>query len=133
MPNQEAQRKLVELWGDRARRSEGAHYQTAARYSSTHTFLTLIAVALSAVTASGLFASNAHSDGASTAYNVTFGVLGIIAAIAAGVDRGQRYAERSEQHRAAGAGWAIIVNTTERRLQDLEDGPLTAKVFEQLD
>jgi hypothetical protein len=101
---------LVGLWSDRARRSEAAHYQTAARYSLYHSVLAFGAVALSAVTASGLFASTKHTNGP---YRVTFGVLGILAAVVAGLDRGQRFAERSEQHRAAGAKWAVIVNATE--------------------
>jgi conflict system pore-forming effector with SLATT domain len=101
--------RLVALWCKRARRSESAHYQTAARYSRNHSLLTGATVVLSSVTASGLFAS--HNS--STTYKVTFGVLGILAAVVAGLDKGQRYAERSEQHRAAGARWAVIVNGTE--------------------
>lgn len=115
--------QLVALWCKRARRSESAHYQTAARYSVNHTVLTTAAVVLAAVTASGLFAS----DSRSAAYRVTFGVLGILAAVVAGLDKGQRFAERSEQHRAAGARWAVIVNATE----ELRLRPTTQRISER--
>jgi hypothetical protein len=82
---------------------------------------------LSSVTASGLFASRTTSG----PYHVTFGVLGILAAIVAGLDRSQRYAERGEQHRVAGAAWAVIVNETEelvlrRRVAGLSEHDLDA-------
>jgi hypothetical protein len=102
--------ELVERWGKRARRSESAHYQAAARLELWHALLTGTAVVLSAVTASGLFASSGHNSGA---YRIFFGVLGILAAIVGGLDRGQRFAERSEKHRQAGAMWSVVVNNTE--------------------
>ncbi|MBV9872097.1 MAG: SLATT domain-containing protein [Frankiaceae bacterium] len=97
------------MWATRARRSERAHYITAARYAKLHSLLTNAAVILSSVTASGLFASRSQSGW----YYIGFGVLGIIAAIVAGIDRSQRYAEQAERHRVAGAGWSVLVNETE--------------------
>jgi hypothetical protein len=115
--------QLIAIWAARARRSESAHYQTAARYARYHTVLTSASVVLSSVTASGLFASR----GSSAPYRVTFGVLGILAAVVAGIDRGQRFAERSEQHRSSGAQWAVIVNATE----ELTLRPSSQKVSER--
>jgi hypothetical protein len=92
-----------------------------------HTTLTTTGIVLSSVTASGLFASRSTSG----IYHITFGALGIIAAIVAGLDRSQRYAERAEQHRVSGAGWAVIVNATEelvlrRKGAGLKDSDLDA-------
>jgi hypothetical protein len=118
---------LVVHWAKRARRSESAHYQAAARLELWHSLLTGAAVVLSAVTASGLFASSKTSGGP---YRVTFGVLGILAAVVGGLDRGQHFAERSEKHRQAGALWAVIVNNTEEL--SLATHKLTQRDFDGL-
>jgi hypothetical protein len=120
---------LVGLWAIRARRSESAHYQTAAKYSVYHSLLTGATVVLSAITASSLFASHGHNSGV---YHVSFGIVGIMAAIVAGLDKGQRYAERSEQHRTAGAAWAVIVNTTEELVLRPSHRPISRHDFDGL-
>jgi len=109
---------LVNLWGKRARSSEAVHYQIAASYLRRNQLLSFAVIVLTATIGSGIFAS--LSTTASKQLRLVFGVISVLTAILAGLNRSLRYGERAEENRQAGARWAPIVNSAEQLLLGLE-------------
>lgn len=108
----EEARRLIDLWGMRARCSEAAHYDMAASYLRRDRWLSLAVVVISLVTGSGIFAT--YSTSVPKSYRFVFGGISLLAAVLAGVSRSLRYSEEAQQNRQAGALWAPIVNSAER-------------------
>jgi hypothetical protein len=122
--------ELINLWGKRARLSEAAHYGIAASYLRRNQWLSFTVIVLSATTGSGIFAT--LSSAAPKPARIAFGVIGILTAVLAGLNRSLRYGERAEENRQAGARWAPVVNSAEELLSSL--AALTpAQVAEQVD
>jgi len=122
--------QLVNLWGKRARRSEAAHYGIAASYLRRNQFLSFTVIALSAITGSGIFATLSTTEPKPTRF--AFGVIGILTAVLAGMNRSLRYGERAEENRQAGARWAPVVNSAEKLLTRLAVDP-SDEVAKQID
>ena len=103
-------KEIVDHWGERARRSQQAHYLVATRYSARQAALTLAIIVLTAFTGSTLLAALPTNN---TQLKLALGGVSILAAALAGLDRSKRYLENAEKHRVAGAAWNGIVHTTE--------------------
>jgi hypothetical protein len=110
---------LVDLWGTRARRTEAAHYQIAASYLRRNQYLSFAVIVLSATTGSGSFATLSTSA-PKPVLRFVFGVIGIVAAVLAGLNRSLRYGERAEENRQAGSRWALIVSSAEKVITGLQ-------------
>ncbi len=116
----EEARRLVDLWGMRARCSEAAHYDMAASYLRRERWLSLAIVIISLVTGSGIFAT--YSTSVPKSYRIVFGGISLLAAVLAGVSRSLRYSEEAQQNRQAGALWAPIVSSAESLQADIASG-----------
>src|SRR5204862_1912039 len=92
-----SERRLLEAWQDRARKSAKAHYEEASLRSRLNVALSLAVVIVSAVVGSSIFAAAGHHGNA----RWVIGAMSIGAAILVGLQRGTRLTETAEQHRRA--------------------------------
>lgn len=97
-----------------ASRASRSHYLFSKRLQAMHTYLGLPVVILSASAGTAAFSSLGSDP--STSWRALSGVVSIVVAALAAVQTFFRYAERAEQHRAAGARLAGMA----RRLRVLQ-------------
>jgi hypothetical protein len=109
-----SERRLLEAWQDRARKSARAHYEEASIRARLNLVLSLAVVIFSAVVGSSIFAAaGRHGDA-----RYVIGALSIGAGIVVGLQRGTRLTETSEQHRRAGSEWDKLFNYLAEKLAD---------------
>jgi hypothetical protein len=105
------------LWNDwfrRTRESQTLHYRCANHFSRLHLLLGIPTIVLSAVVGTAVFASLERE--ASGDLRIAVGMLSVLAAVLGGLQTFLGYAERSNRHRATGAGYSAM----RRRLELLK-------------
>lgn len=101
--------ELLKLWRERANKSAAAHYRVASSRFYWNRWLSAIVVFATTFVGSGLAVTLSKQN--SQFVEATLAVLGVLAAILAGLQRVLSLAEMAERHRAAGAHWDAIFNS----------------------
>jgi hypothetical protein len=108
----EERRELIRGWLIHARKGWKKHEMAARRLESRYRTLGVISVTLSAVVGASLFASLEADYGPWG--RITAGIVSIAAAALASLITFNRYAERTEHHRAAAARYKLALRELER-------------------
>ena len=109
-----SERRLLEAWQDRARKSARAHYEEASLRSRLNLVLSLAVVLFSAVVGSSILAAAGRHGNA----RWVIGALSLGAAVVVGLQRSARLTETSEQHRRAASEWDKLFNFLAEKLAD---------------
>lgn len=128
-PAREQTEALINRWGQRARRTERAHYQAANRFTRLNTLFTFAVVSLSTFAGSGVFATIRNR---SEVWSIALGVVAVFSAILAAFQRHRGYEGLAAQHRAAGSGWSAILDRVEQVQAGYSEDPVTPEVIEEL-
>jgi hypothetical protein len=98
--------ELLDDWDKRAAASSEAHYALAGRLAGRNIRLGVPVVALTTIIGTSVFAT--LQEDVTVVGRLAVGVVSVLAAVLASVQTFLRFAERSEQHRAAAEAWAAI-------------------------
>ncbi|AMM17597.1 hypothetical protein AX768_25775 [Burkholderia sp. PAMC 28687] len=105
---------LLLKWTRRARESQMSHYDMANLLGRRNRGLGVSVIALTALIGTGAFLSMI-ATGVSPLVRIVIGLVSVLASVMASLQTFLRYAERAEQHRAAGARYGAI----RRRLESI--------------
>ena len=110
----------LEDWKIRIRQSQWAHYDTAMIYQRRHYWIGLPIVALTAVSGALAVAVLGKTAGPILLYAVAG--MSMLSSVMAALQTFLRYAERAEQHRAAGVRFGLV----KKQLEQLIAMPVAA-------
>ncbi len=99
---------LLTAWQERAQKSSEVHYRISSRWIKWNTFMTIVVVLASAVVGSALFSRTGAGSGGPSEW--ALGIVSVVTAGVAGLQRALGLAEAAERHRGAGARWDEIFN-----------------------
>jgi hypothetical protein len=103
---------LLTDWFRRARESQMIHYECGSHYERWNYLLGVPAMILSAVVGTAVFTSLDATDIGN--YKILIGLISMLATIVTALHTFLGYAQRSEKHKAAAAGYSSIRKTLER-------------------
>jgi len=107
----EKQQTLLTDWYRRARESQMIHYECGSHYAKWNYRLGVPSIILSALVGTAVFAS---LDSADINHKILIGLISMLAAILTALHTFLGYAQRSEKHNGAAAGYSSIRKTLER-------------------
>lgn len=96
----------------RARESQIIHYECGSHYERWNYLLGVSAMILSAVVGTAIFTSLDAADIGN--YKILIGLISVLVTIVTALHTFLGYAQRSEKHKAAAAGYSSIRKTLER-------------------
>jgi len=102
----EKARELIADWFRRVRESQHVHYACANHFSRLNYILGIPTIVITSVVGTAVFVSLEKQDIAD--YKILVGLLSMLAAVLASLQTFLGFAERSEKHRLAGAGYAAV-------------------------
>lgn len=103
---------LLADWFRRVRESQRTHYECGTRFSRLNYILGIPTIVLSAAVGTAVFAS-LQSDAVSVEIKIVTGLISILAAVLASLQTFLGFAQRSDRHRIAGAGYGAVRRSIE--------------------
>ena len=98
--------ELIAEWGIGVSRMKGFHYEAATVLEHMHRRLGVPAIVLSTIVGASVFTALARSPAAWI--QVLVGLMSLAAALLSSLQTYQKYAERAERHRIAGARYGSL-------------------------
>lgn len=120
---------LLTHWHVKCRRSRAANYLAANAFSKKHTALGVLAVSISAVVGTSVFASLGKQVDA--ALQIVVGGMSVLAAVLAALQTFLKYGDRASAHRLCGARYAALVRQIEMLLA-VSKAPPAPEVLEEI-
>ena len=112
--------ELLLKWIRRARESQASHYDMADRLNRRGRWLAVSVIGITSLIGTSAFLSLV-TTAVSSALRLIVGMTSVTAAVLAALQTFLRYAERAEQHRAAGARYGAV----RRKLEAIYAGDAT--------
>jgi hypothetical protein len=114
--------ELLLKWIRRARESQASHYDMADRLNRRGRWLGVSVIGITSLIGTSAFLSLV-TTAVSSALRLIVGMTSVVAAVLAALQTFLRYAERAEQHRAAGARYGAV----RRKLEAIYAGDADAR------
>ena len=127
--------ELLLKWIRRARESQASHYDMADRLNRRARWLGVSVIGITSLIGTSVFLSLV-TTAVSSALRLIVGMTSVVAAVLAALQTFLRYAERAEQHRAAGARYGSVRRKLEAIYAgdaDARDGHYLRSVRDDLD